>query len=224
MKNTIVTPEPEEMRIISFAGVHHADIVYHMAKLASLRSDQVLCIDNSERQDLIKSIHKAQDAESAEIGNITYLGNRAWSEAAYSTYSTTIIYHGMEIDSELWEHSTTRFFMIDTDRFHLLDARESLKEHQDKPLTLLAVDAYFEKIKEKDLPELLSIPEEIVEDIVTLPFEPDDIAALQSFQFNGIQRLKDTSGSMQDFMMILYCTIFGAMKKRDFRKLAAKAR
>jgi hypothetical protein len=223
-KTVTAAPEPEKTRILSFAGVSHADIVYYMAKLAAVGREQVLCIDNSERLDLIRSIHKADGEESAQVGNILYLADRAWEEETYQKFDAVVIYHGMEIDREIWENSTERYFMVDTDRFDLLDAREALEAFHDQKLTLLVVDAFFEKIQEKDLPELLKLPEEMVEEIVPLQFEPDDLAALQSFQFNGIQKVKDTTGSMQDFLMTLYFRIYGPMKKRDFRKLAVKAR
>lgn len=195
-----------------------------MTKLAAARGDKVLCIDNTKKGDLFRSLHSVSGDEDIKINDIRYARFAAWTPDVFNAYDTVIIYQDYDIDPEIWDGSTTRFVMADTDKYHLIDVRDALKKVPAKNITLLIMDAYFEKLHEDDMPDLLEVDTERILGLSVLPFEPEDLAALQAFQFNGLQRIGGTSKSMQEFLMEVYGDVYGEIKKKDFKKLAAKAR
>ena len=211
------------LRIISFAGVKHADIPYYMAKLLAIGRRNVLIVDNSEQHDLYQSIYKKHEMDIVNVGNITYIKDIAWSPESFEKFEVVIIYHGEEIDRDIWENSTNRFLLMNTDRFDMERVRAGIPEGS-APFVILMVDVYYGKIKAKDIPAFLNISDSMVNGIESLPFDEKDAAALEAFQFNGIQRVRDTSDSMKEFLLDIYKHLGGSdMKMRNFKEFIAAA-
>ena len=216
----------EKLKLISFAGVRHPDLPYYLARTLSGEGKQVLLIDNSELHDLFDSIHMSEDDKytgETVIGNIHYLKDILFSKKAFEKFDYVIVYHGFHINDVLWDESSERFLMADTDRFHLRQIQREMDEAKNKDLVLLILDAYFEKIHEEDLAELLTLDPEKLRGILELPFDPSDLAALQSFQFNGKQSVRKTSSSMKDLLREIYGDLFGEIRKKDFTKILDRA-
>ena len=210
-------------KIISFAGVRHADIPYYMAKIMSTKGGYVLVIDNSYENDLYLAVQREEGSESAlKQRNIFYMCNVCYDQSFFEKFASVVVYHGMDIDEEIWKASTDRYLMVNTDRFDMRAARDAVRDLEDQ-VTIIVVDAYYEKIKEPMVAKLLEITGTKLKDTLVLPAEPADRSALEAFQFNGVQRVAQTSKVMKELMQNLYQDLYGEIKAKLFKKVIAKA-
>lgn len=239
-KEIEVKTESFEPKTISFAGVERGDIVYYIAKLLAADGKSVLCIDNSKRNDLMTSIRNDYtDKETKETrlsstyvndiryyGSITYTSNKKKSERAFKRFDYTVVYHGLDIDKDIWDTSDLRFVMENSDLFDRTDLSAAIKDLDMKayPIIALYVDVFYGKIKEQDLEYTLINKEEGEEliDSISISFDPDDITARQAFQYNGIQKVSALPAPMKEFLLAVYEKVTGSKPAKE-KKLIADA-
>lgn len=215
-----------ENNMISFAGVRHPDIPYYLAKLLAGDGRQILLIDNSELHDLFSSLHMDEEDRTygeTAIGNIHCLKDIAYSKKAFDKFDYVIVYHGFDIDDTIWNESNGRYLMVNTDRYLLKIVRDRMIGEKSRSLSLLILDAYFEKLDEEDIAELLTLNTDDIRGVFTLPFDPVDMSTLQSFQFNGMQNVNKLSSAMKMLLHEIYNDLFGETNKRAFKRVLEMA-
>lgn len=223
-------------KLISFAGVERGDVVYYAAKLLAASEKSVLCIDNAKRHDLFNTVKEDMTGNNAKEerkerryindfryrGSIVYTKNAAYSAEAFNKFDYVIVYHGMNIDDEIWRNSNIRFVMTNTDRFDREDLSNALGKVEELPLHALIVDAFYGKIREKDFVESIVENEENIIGSATLSFDPTDLEAKQAWQYNGVQKLKVLSSSMKELLLYINEAVTGE-KPAKAKKLIADA-
>lgn len=239
-KNEVIE-ENHEPRIISFAGAERGDIVYYIAKLLAADGKSVLCIDNAKRNDLMTAIRNDYtDKETKDTrqsanyvndiryrGSITYTSNKEMNIEVFNNFDYTIVYHGLTVDENIWKESASRFVMENSDPLDRADLAAAIADLDKKadPIYALYVDVFYEKLQDEDLEHTLINAKEGEEllDAITLSYDPDNIAARQAFQYNGVQKISALPGSMKEFLLAVFEKITGN-KPAKAKKLIADAR
>ncbi len=240
-KKEEIVQETFEPKIISFAGVERGDIVYYVSKLLAAEGRNVLCIDNSKRNDLMTAIRNdTTDKETIETrqsskfindiryrGSVSYAMNATFNRAVSSRFSYTVVYHGFDVDEEIWNASDTRFVMENSNLLDRLDLEKMMDalDVKTSPIFALYVDILYSKVNEANL-EYTLIGDAPIEDTlldeISLSFDVDDIAIKQAFQYNGVQKLSALTPSMKDFILAIFEKITGSKPAKP-KKLIADA-
>ena len=198
----------EQTKIISLVGDKCGEVAYFLVKLLSTDGEPVLCNDISDDNELFDSLEKLPGMKEVNIRNITFVKNIEYNSEVTDMFKYTIVYHGRRPYANWYEVSDQKFIKVTPEPYVNRLLKNDLSELSHENVAVFFTDRFTEKVKDEYLLEEAGFfPEEIenlIENMLELPFDVDDKSMRYNFLYNGIQKVSAASKEMRIFLEALY--------------------
>ena len=203
-------------KTIAFRGKEKGDFAYYIAKSLAANEFTVAVIDNSFSKDLFVSVNQLEDdATIVEKENIIYIKDAVVNKDFTEKFDFVVYYLGMNQRPLTTEYS---FILPDYTYTNICQIGELDEELLGDSYYILR-DKVCNKVSEKSIAQELGIHEDQI--IGYLPLELKDEIAYLNLNYEGRQRIKDTSEDMQNAVITALSIITGDNVKairRYYRK------
>ena len=205
-------------KTIAFRGKEKSDFAYYVAKSLAANEFTVAVIDNSYSKDLFISVNQLdEDLTSVAKENIIYLRDAVVNKDFTDKFDFVIYYLGLNLRPLTTEYS----FILTDFSFTGISQMEALDDELLADSYYILRDKVSNKISEKSVAEVLKIHEDQI--IGSLPLELKDEIAYLNFNYEGRQRIKDTSADMQ-YAVISAIAIITGDNAKEIKKYYRKAK
>lgn len=205
-------------KTIAFRGKEKSDFAYYVAKSLAANEFTVAVIDNSYSKDLFISVNQLdEDLTSVAKENIIYLRDAVVDKDFTDKFDFVIYYLGLNLRPLTTEYS----FILTDFSFTGISQMEALDGELLADSYYILRDKVSNKISEKSVAEVLKIHEDQI--IGSLPLELKDEIAYLNFNYEGRQRIKDTSADMQ-YAVISAIAIITGDNAKEIKKYYRKAK
>ncbi len=205
-------------KTIAFRGKEKSDFAYYVAKSLAANEFTVAVIDNSYSKDLFISVNQLdEDLTSVAKENIIYLRDAVVDKDFTDKFDFVIYYLGLNLRPLTTEYS----FILTDFSFTGISQMEALDDELLADSYYILRDKVSNKISEKSVAEVLKIHEDQI--IGSLPLELKDEIAYLNFNYEGRQRIKDTSADMQ-YAVISAIEIITGDNAKEIKKYYRKAK
>ncbi len=205
-------------KTIAFRGKEKSDFAYYVAKSLAANEFTVAVIDNSYSKDLFISVNQLdEDLTSVAKENIIYLRDAVVDKDFTDKFDFVIYYLGLNLRPLTTEYS----FILTDFSFTGISQMEALDDELLADSYYILRDKVSNKISEKSVAEVLKIHEDQI--IGSLPLELKDEIAYLNFNYEGRQRIKDTSADMQ-YAVISAIAIITGDNAKEIKKYYRKAK
>lgn len=212
-----------DTKIISFYGVKRADLLYYLGKLLATTDRPVLLVDNSERSDLFR-IFARRDEEEAYYRNVTVIHMAAYREKTTAPFAYVLVYHGMDLDNEWWEHSELHYLLLNFDRFDTEDIGRGLAGLESLgTVRLIFSGRLTSKIKDSYIVRELGLPDKTIEDAMELSPETTADAMYLSLERDGIGKIGKLPKDFKDVLWSVVSDVLPSDNRRNRNKFLASA-
>lgn len=220
-----IKTDKRETTLISYIGVPQCDIVYYFARILNAADKRVLIVDNTLDHDMFHSLRKPDEKNMVEIGDISVVCNKKYSEYFFNYYDYVLIYHGMNINEELNENSDFRYVISTFNPFIVKKVAAQLKKANDNlGYYVVLRDKVYDKISEKTILSELALKATQVKETYQLPYSETDYICYMNLLWNGSQQPKHASGDMRDCLRSILSSVMPSqMTKKELDKIFKKA-
>lgn len=210
--------------LISLAGCGNFGFAYYSSKLFARLGYKVMSVDNTFGHEMFRVMSKDEDVSVAEAENLVCLCDIALSPEPFSAVDFVVVWHGMDIDDQIWNMSDLRVVVTDYDPFHVEELSTALEDIGNEAHTVF-INKSTGKIKEKDIIKKLGLAKDVYVDIghQVVDLEESDAASFQALEYNYLQSLKGFSSAYRDVVTdIVGYFIGGKDAKKNIAKIIAK--
>jgi hypothetical protein len=210
--------------LTSLAGFSNFSYAYYIAKLHAALGKQVMLIDNSAGHELFRTVTRDEDVDVGESKNLVCLTDVGYSPEPFSRVDEVIIWHGKDIDSELWQYSDLRILFTTYNKFDIEKLRSSSDEIR-KDVHLVFVDRAIGITPEKKVADILNIGKaDVYTDLghQIVDYDITDAACYQGLVYNGLQAFKSFTRPYKDVVTEAVAYIDRRTDKKTINKFAQK--
>lgn len=221
--------ETDAMHIASFIGMERSDLLFYLAKVLQERNTQegyrtVLLIDNSDSKDLFHIVNHTDDSEYT-MRRITFVQDVAYDEIYFNKFAFVLVYHGMDVDMELINHSD---MVVCSTNYNPNDYRtmKGCLTGYNGEIQMVYRDWISKKIKETSIEEEIGLNPSQIEMRSIIKADLHDYAAYVQLLQNGNQRVgkSELSELMLETVRYLAEKMTGVLDDKTMSKMIARAK